>query len=952
MLNLDKEEKSWGIRGLRWGVCLWVCLWSVFWYSVVFAQQGKPAASGENSKAQKTPEPSASSSKSEDSAEKKAEKPEAPTSRPVSSEPKKDGKDKGSTPAKNYVPGVKTDLTILFTNDLYGQLRDFRCDRPGVKGFKYKPAKQDFANLLYQVNHERKEALKRGEPEPLLFNTGDNLATSISSRFLLGNRKKGVPFFVDVFRRFRYDGIGIGNHEFSVSEYLLKPFLQGVERWKLPLTVANLVVKKGSKHALAKYMTPGGKPRTPYLVLERAGFKIGVFHVVPNELEKKIAQHRVKGIAFGDPKEAANAIVKELRETHKVDMVIALSHLEWRDTQGKEVRAFIKEVEGIDLVITNEMRVDGTPMSITIASSESGNVHAAGGYRYGTQLGRIRLRITKKPEEKAIKSRFVVNWVPFEDDDFDAGLRKDLLGWEKRYCKLWGSPLGQGRIASEKGVAHKDFLQYLLNLIRWHTKTEVAFINLKAVKNKNFPLKGYVTRDDIFRAFPFNEPIVVMHLTGEQIKALAEKYSDTEDETKKLLFAGVDSSGDVNGRTNSPKNTYRVATIRFIAGGAEGWLSPPPTKKIPGKSRKGKPLRLRSMTTEHFKRNEFFALFPTLSKQAAGKSIGIPFEKLFLQLEDIVAWTFKSDINLNFASIFITPGDISKIYNQKDTFNSNFFQKFQISGALNFAAQLDTRMHLWKTRLSLEYEADVSSPISGGQTAPPAIYQENTDRILFRTEYHFRYFKARYPGKNRWYFTSPFVEGAIETEFSRGNRPDQTVEQYFENNKEIFRHFETRGKLGLSFQFFDPLTFKIGFAWRKEWALELQVKPGNVVSVNLEHNIGLSVDYELSSTVLFKIRGIPFSWESSGSYLLTFLISPRVNQPALDIHDISWDNKFSFPIVGSLELVLGFKLIAFRGAYRQDNTNENSPLVSGPWALRLEPRISLRFAWDTRGQTF
>ncbi len=44
--------------------------------------------------------------------------------------------------------GKKIGLTILFTSDLYGKLRDFRCHRKGVKGARYKATTKDFASDL------------------------------------------------------------------------------------------------------------------------------------------------------------------------------------------------------------------------------------------------------------------------------------------------------------------------------------------------------------------------------------------------------------------------------------------------------------------------------------------------------------------------------------------------------------------------------------------------------------------------------------------------------------------------------------------------------------------------------------------------------------------------------------------------------------------------------------
>ncbi len=862
-------------------------------------------------------------------------------------------------PKPKYIKGVKTALTILFTNDLYGQVREFRCNRPGVKDFTYEPVDKDFSNLLYLVEHHRKLALQRGEPPALLFNTGDNLATSLASRFLLEDtkKKKGSRFLVDVMKRFRYDLIGVGNHEFSVSTKRLKPFLKRAHKEGLRFSVANLVAKD-PEHPMAKYTNRDGKKKTPYFILERAGFKIGVFHVVPNEMEKEVSQHRVKGISFKDPKEVGQEIVKKLREEEKVDFVIALSHLERRSSSGTVVREYLKEVPGIDLMISNELRADGVPMSITVADPKTGNIQAMGGYRYGTHLGSARIKLKRDSEGKVIQTYFQIKWFPLDSEKFDQGLRGELLGWEKKYCEQWGSPLGKGRIVEADGMTHEQYLKYLLDTMRYLTKTEVALINQKAVKELSFPIKGYITRDDIFRAMPFNEPIVTMRLKGSQLKEIAEKYNDPKVKRTKLLFAGI-ADGKINGRPIVDDAMYSVATIRFIAEGAEGWIEQPKKGKHklsipigPG----GWPLRLRFMTDEHFDKSYFiqyrkrFRGKRRLNKPDKDGNVELPYKHPIVRLEDEVAWSFRNENNLNFTSIFIGPINSSTVYNQKDTFNGGFFQKLQFSGSLKLEFQMDTRIHLWITKVNLEYEADTNTQYKENTNNFPQIFQENTDRIQLRTEYHFRYFSALFPDNPKWYHTSPFVEFQLETEFSRGSRPNLTEKEFLVDNNEIFRHFETRAKAGLSFKLLDPLTLKIGFAWRKQWALELVLQQGKQPIVNLDHTIGGSVDLELTTIPLFKIGGTPINYESTANYLLTFIVGGRANQATFALHELNWDNKIAFTVIGGLEFVIGFRMTLFKGAYRANTNDANAALVEGPPALRLEPRFSIRYAWGARGQ--
>ena len=91
-----------------------------------------------------------------------------------------------------------------------------------------------------------------------------------------------------------------------------------------------------------------------YVVIERGGIRFGIFGVLGKE-----AMHYTSGGAatFADPIETAKEMVKLLRETEKVDVVIALSHggvekgKDGRYTEGEDVR-LAKDVPGIDVVIS------------------------------------------------------------------------------------------------------------------------------------------------------------------------------------------------------------------------------------------------------------------------------------------------------------------------------------------------------------------------------------------------------------------------------------------------------------------------------------------------------------------------------------------------------------------------------------------------------------------------
>ena len=885
-------------------------------------------------------------------------------------------------------------LTILYTTDLYGKLRDFRCKRPGVKGINYEEAKTDFANLLYQVNRIRREVVqKERRPAPLLFNTGDNLGTELAARFLLEfEGLAGVDFVADVFERFGYDLIGLGNHEFSVPSAKLRDFLMQARLKGLKFSAAN-IDSVPATHALAKYVNRDGAQKTKYFIFNRGGLKIGVFHVVPNELENQVSREAVKGVTFSDPASTAGDLVPKLRDELNVDLVIVLSHIEESKKPGIKVREFARSTPGIDIIITNEMRDKGNALSISSFNSKGKGVYIAGGAKYGAMLGRIDIKVRKVGGKSKLVS-FQTTSIPLKEKHYNKELRRELRKWELSYCKRWGRPLGKGRIRAKKGMTHKQFMDYILNLMRRMTNTEIALINVGAVRKSPFPLRGYITKDDLYRALPFENKLVVLPIKGSDLNSLIEGYWDVNkpDSKKAIHFVGVESGSGttINGRAVDDSGIYWITTIDYVAKESSGWLSIKKKYRQLVKYSDGVAPELRAMMIEHFGANRFRKLLryskPPKNKAPIDPDTGepkkgvkvppakpfnqsdIPFNGNFMNLSDKIAWKFSSELGAGVNFIAINPININT-FTQQDEFSGGFFQKLQMNGTFTTKLDLNTRMHLWKNTFSGAYNGDTSRQFTSGSsgTKIASIFQESEDKLELKTEYRFRYFEAMFPGQSKWYYTSPYVEARAESEISTGGRGFLSDKEFFKGGEvtERFHKFLMEFTAGLSFKLTDLLVVRVGATGKQELALNCRrpdpTKPGSFVScddekvkhlsltVRREFNGGFKIDYELQPWEFAKIGESPLSWESRAKIDLTFLIGG--NKTGSMIYFFS-ENKLSFAISGNVSLAIGFKFYLHRGLFPEKANDNNSKLISGPIAVRLEPTFNLRFNWAKRGQAF
>ena len=184
----------------------------------------------------------------------------------------------------------------------------------------------------------------------LVLDAGDY---SMGTAFAAAAREAGGE--LQLMSRMGYDATTFGNHEFDLGpDGLGKSIGVAAKAGRIPAVVASNTNFSKDDATLAdlQRLAKDGVIRR-YVVIERGGMRFGIFGVLGKE-----AQFYTGGAGaatFSDAIETAKEMVKVLRETEKVDVVIALSHggvekgKDGRFSDGDDVR--LANVPGIDVVI-------------------------------------------------------------------------------------------------------------------------------------------------------------------------------------------------------------------------------------------------------------------------------------------------------------------------------------------------------------------------------------------------------------------------------------------------------------------------------------------------------------------------------------------------------------------------------------------------------------------------
>ena len=172
--------------------------------------------------------------------------------------------------------------------------------------------------------------LRQQDKDLLLLDAGDFSQGSAYYTLYHGDVEVGLMNLMG------YDAATIGNHEFDFG---LENMARIFRKAQFPIVCCNYDFTGTPVEGLVR----------PYIIIKRAGLKIGILGVSP-QLEGLVAAHTCEGVRFTDPVQAAQPVADYLKQKEKCDLVICLSHLGWNLASFSD-EEFIPATRNIDLVI-------------------------------------------------------------------------------------------------------------------------------------------------------------------------------------------------------------------------------------------------------------------------------------------------------------------------------------------------------------------------------------------------------------------------------------------------------------------------------------------------------------------------------------------------------------------------------------------------------------------------
>lgn len=214
----------------------------------------------------------------------------------------------------------KAALTILHVNDTHSHIEPEKSGEYTGKG-----------GIIERAAYVDSVRQADGAENVLLLHAGDfSQGTSYFSEF-------GIPLMISEINAMRYDAFTLGNHEFDNGIEALGEALSGSE---VPCVVCNYDF---SPFEAGKYIKP-------YVIIEKAGKKIGIVGVLC-PLDGVISPEISNRIPVFDMVPTVQKYVDEIKP--QCDLVIALTHLGYTEHGPGEPTDIdlCKATRGIDLII-------------------------------------------------------------------------------------------------------------------------------------------------------------------------------------------------------------------------------------------------------------------------------------------------------------------------------------------------------------------------------------------------------------------------------------------------------------------------------------------------------------------------------------------------------------------------------------------------------------------------
>ncbi len=398
----------------------------------------------------------------------------------------------------------RTHVTVLSTTDLHGHVHpvDYYTDEPAENGLA------KIATLIHRA--------RQLDPQLILLDSGDTIqGTPFAYYTAVIDPPRRNPMMVAM-NELDFDALAVGNHEFNFG---LDVFNHARRSARFPWISGNICVEGTTDPAYA-----------PYLVKETNGVRVGILGLTTPGVPAWETPAHYAGLSFTDPVEAAHRWVEELRRRARVDLVVVAMHMGLEEdilsglkfpgqvpNENAAVR-IAREVPGIDLILMGHTHREIPSLTINgVLLTQAG--------RWGENLSRSTLLLEREEPDtpwrvvgKTATTHPITAEVP--PDPRILELTQEAHEATEQWLQ---QPIGR---SSRELTATRSRIEdtAIIDLIqRVQLDAGQADVSFAASFNPEARIpEGEITIRDLAALYVYENTLIVLELTGAQIKAALE----------------------------------------------------------------------------------------------------------------------------------------------------------------------------------------------------------------------------------------------------------------------------------------------------------------------------------------------------------------------------------------------------------------------------------------------
>ena len=387
----------------------------------------------------------------------------------------------------------ETTLTFIETTDTHGRYDEFAND----------------AFIIKQMKTELGDKL-------ILLDNGDDLQGTVFQ--YCSNQDAEHPNLVsEVLNYFPYDVVCVGNHDIEAGR---KVFDRLYSETKMPVLAANVIDE-----------TTGEPYFTPYVVLERDGFKVAVLGLLTPYVVTWVPDRLRPGLRFEQLEAAAEKWIKTIQEKEHPDLMVGLFHSGYEPQVqnlpeghplGREnaTKWVAENVPGFDIIFYGH---DHRARAEKLTKPNGNPVYVLNSGCRGQGIAKA--EVTLKKGQKPVIS---VELMPTDSDEKDTEFANMVQPYIDRAKEYQRREVAELPVSISTDEAFNGPCLWVDEIHRCQFET-VEAEGIHADISMAAPLSGGKTIEagtlkvsDFFTWYPFENSLAVMALTGKEVKDFLE----------------------------------------------------------------------------------------------------------------------------------------------------------------------------------------------------------------------------------------------------------------------------------------------------------------------------------------------------------------------------------------------------------------------------------------------